>query len=147
VPRISRRAALGIAGAVVGILGIGWLADALATLPIREATSGPLAVQLGLYRVTLALQPAAPHAGSPCQVTITVRGADGSPLSGLAIDVAATMIEMDMLFPTQRAAEQPDHQTYACALVFAMPGTWQVQARVRSPAMKALSATFDIVVR
>jgi hypothetical protein len=147
VPRISRRAALALAGATVGVLGVGWLADGLATLPLGPATDGPLTVQVGLYHVTLALRPAPPHAGLPCRVTLTVRGADGASLSGLEVEVAATMTEMGMLLPAVRAVEQPDHESYGCSIVFAMSGAWQVRAQVILPTGAPFAAPFAVVVR
>lgn len=145
--RLSRRAALALAGGALGVLGIGWLADVLAVVPLSAPPTGPLTRQVGLDHVTLDLHPSPPRAGSPAQATLTVRGADGSPLAGLAVQVAGVMVEMDMRLPTQQAAEQPAGARYTCALTFLMPGTWRVDVRFGPPGGSPLTASFDVTVR
>jgi hypothetical protein len=146
-PRLSRRAALALAGGTLGVLGIGWLADLLAVLPLSAAPSGPLTTQVGLYHVTLDLHPSPPRVGSSAQATIAVLSPEGAALTGLVVDVAATMIEMDMLLPTQRAHELPGQARYGCALIFTMAGTWRVDVRFAPPSAPQLAASFDVTVR
>jgi YtkA-like len=145
--RLSRRAALALAGGALGVLGIGWLADLLAVLPLSAAPSGPLTTQVGLYHVTLDLHPSPPRVGSSAQATIAILSPEGAALTGLAVDVAATMIEMDMLLPPQRAHEQPGQARYGCALLFTMAGTWRVNVRFAQSSAPQLATSFDVTVR
>ncbi|HEV2236158.1 MAG TPA: hypothetical protein VGR57_05800, partial [Ktedonobacterales bacterium] len=61
---VSRRRALAFVGALTGVLGVGWLADALAGLPARGQHAGSGALEAGAFQVALTLTPAAPVAGS-----------------------------------------------------------------------------------
>jgi hypothetical protein len=57
------------------------------------------------------------------------------------------MVEMDMLLPSQRAAEIASQARYVCALTFLMAGTWRVDVRFGMPGTAPLTASFDVTAR
>jgi hypothetical protein len=54
---------------------------------------------------------------------------------------------MDMLLPSQRAAEIASQARYVCALTFLMAGTWRMDVRFGMPGTAPLTASFDVTAR
>ncbi len=145
-PALSRRRALANAGALVGVLGVGWLADALASLPPGHTTSGPQSRQAGAFTLRLTLAPAQPVAGVATSVTIAVRDLAGQPGTPARFRGALDMPAMGME-PVEVAWQALPDGEYRASLTFPMSGAWSLVVTLLDASQHASTARFDIAVR
>jgi hypothetical protein len=143
---LSRRRALTVIGALAGVLGVGWLADALTGLPLGRPADGARLRQAGTFDVRLTLAPAAPVAGDATIITVGVldlagqraaparfRGALGMPAMGMA--------SVDLTWEPLTLGQ------YRTSVSFPMAGVWALVATLTDANQKTTTTQFDIPVR
>lgn len=143
--RVSRRTALAVAGGLAALLGLGWLGDSLAALPLGAASPDRSTHAVGLYRVRLTLAPAPPIAGRETSLTIAITDAAGAAVNGAHTRFALSMNAMDMGTTDLTAHASGDGQ-YTSAITFPMSGSWNVGVTIDIDAPGQLAATTTFVV-
>jgi hypothetical protein len=145
-PIITRRRALLITGGVAGLLGLGWLADGLAGIPLGGSSQQDHVQQAGLYHVRLALDPAHPVAGARTALTTAVTDATGAPATDVQARFALSMpaMAMDPVILTTTALDRAQYRAW---VAFPMSGDWVLDVTLITPRQRALAAHFDIGVR
>lgn len=94
----------------------GFALVALALLAACGAkTSAPL-------RVTSIFSPNPPHQGSEA-IIVTLRGADGKPVTGASVTISTSMPSMSMAGPSAIANDNGDG-TYTAHITLQYPTTW-----------------------
>lgn len=144
--RVSRRSALAVAGALAGLLGLGWLGDMLAGLPLGAASADRSTHAAGLYRIRLTLAPSPPIAGRPVSLTVAVTDATGQLVNGAHAHLTLAMLAMDMGTTTLTARPSGNGQ-YTSATLFPMSGAWNVGVTIDAPGQPTATTTFMVGVR
>jgi hypothetical protein len=144
--RVSRRTALAIAAGLAGLLGLGWLGDTLAGLPLGASSLDRAIHVAGLYRIRLTLAPTPPVAGRLMSLTLAVTDATGQPMDGAHARFALAMAAMDM-GTTTLTARPSGNGRYTSATVFPMSGAWNVGVTIDAPGQPAATTTFVVGVR
>lgn len=146
-PALPRRYALLIAGAAVAILLLGWLADVLVEFAPRTGSAGaPQVQQAGIYRVSLALDPAEPHAGGAARLILRVTDTASRPITNADVRLTLDMPAMIMT-PTELRALPTGDGAYSAQTAFPMSGIWSVAVRISPPFAPAAQTRFQIHVR
>jgi hypothetical protein len=145
-PALSRRRALTIAGALAGVLGVGWLADALASLPPRRSAAGPQFRQAGAFVLSLTPSPAVPAAGESANLSVTVRDLADQPTAPARFRGALGMPAMGM-DPVDLAWAARSPGNYQASVAFPMAGSWTLTVMLQSADQRSSTAQFDIAVR
>lgn len=145
-PRVSRRAALGLAGGLAGVLALGWLADALAQAPLGPPLPREAVRQVGAYRASLTLAPAAPVAGRAVTLTAAITTAAGAPVAGAQVGMRLFMAAMDMSMAPLPALSIGGGR-YASSVTLPMSGAWSVELTLAIPGQASASAVFPLSVR
>ncbi len=135
-PIITRRRALLITGGVAGLLGLGWLADGLAGIPLGGSSQQDHVQQAGLYHVRLART----------ALTTAVTDATGAPATDVQARFALSMpaMAMDPVILTTTALDRAQYRAW---VAFPMSGDWVLDVTLITPRQRALAAHFDIGVR
>lgn len=145
-PALSRRRALAIAGALAGVLGVGWLADALAGLPWRGANAGARMLQAGTFDLAVTLSPAAPVAGVSASLTVGVHDLAGQRIAPARFRAVLLMPAMGM-DPIEPVWEAITLGQYRASVVFAMAGAWSLAITLTDAHQQTTATEFDISVR
>jgi hypothetical protein len=145
-PTLSRRRALTIAGALAGVLGLGWLADALASLPLRRPATGPQVRQAGTFSVALTLAPVAPVAGAATNMTVVVRDLSGQRVAPARFRGGLGMPSMGMDLVDLAWVSRTTGEYYA-AVPFPMAGVWTLLVTLVDASQRTSAAQFDVPVR
>jgi hypothetical protein len=143
---LSRRRALLVAGALAGVLGVGWLADALAGLPLRARTAGTGELEAGAFEVALTLAPTAPVAGADTGVTVAVHDLAGQRVAPARFYGALLMPAMGM-YPVEPAWEPLTLGQYRAVVAFPMAGDWSLVVTLTDASGRASTTQFVISVR
>lgn len=142
--RLARRAlAVIVALAVMGVLGVGWLADSVG-MATPETSQGALSQQVGLARVTLTM--AAPDQAGGGALLLRVTDVAGKPVVGARATCALSMTGMGMSLPAARAQPTSTPGEYRCAAAGLMPGAWTLALALTPPGGETGHATFQFVV-
>jgi hypothetical protein len=128
------------------VLGIGWLADALASLPPRRPATGPQVRQAGIFTLALALAPATPAAGTATSLTLAVRDLAGQPAAPGRFRGALGMPAMGME-PVDLAWAARTTGIYQASVAFPMAGVWTLSVTLLGAGQHTSTAQFDIAVR
>jgi YtkA-like len=144
--RMPRRAALTAAGGLGALLGLGWLADIMSSVPIGRPTAGTLTRAVGQYQVRLDLVPMPPVAGQPTQLTATVTTRSGAAIASAAVQFTLQAVTMDMGVETV-VGHSLGAGRYAAVGIFPMSGTWSVTISVAVQAQPPAAASFTVGVR
>ncbi len=143
--RLSRRAALSLAGGLAGVLSLGWLADVLAGVPFGSQVTG-VTRQIGLDHVRLEVAPTPAIHGAPATITLVLTDLTGAVVAGAHVTLMLTMLTMDM--GTITLVGQPASAgRYTAATVFPMSGPWRITVVVARDNLPPASADFDVDVR
>jgi hypothetical protein len=143
---LSRRRALAIVGGLAGVLGLGWLADALATLPPGRAPSGPRVEEAGAFTVALTLAPATPRAAAPTRITVAVHDLAGQATEPARVRGALGMPAMGM-DPVDVAWQALAPGQYGASVTFPMAGAWSLMVTLTDASQHDSTARFSIAVR
>jgi hypothetical protein len=143
---LSRRRALAIVGALAGVLGVGWLADALAGLPPRGQHSGARVLEAGTFEVALTLAPAAPVAGNQTSITIAVRDLAGQRVAPTRFHGALSMPAKGMN-PFEPAWEALAPGLYRAVTAFPIASAWSLAVSLSDASGRTATAQFAILVR
>jgi hypothetical protein len=144
--RFGRRIAILVIAAIIGVLALGWLADALGQFAPRTTFTNGETRQAGLYRVALTITPAPASTSQSVIVQARVEDVDGHPAKGLAARLTMTMPTMEMATVETPLALNADG-TYQALVTFAMAGEWRVRVELAPPGAAAVRADFDVPVR
>jgi YtkA-like len=144
--RFGRRAAILVIAAIIGVLALGWLADALGQFAPRTTFTNGETRQAGLYQVALTITPAPARTGQSVMVTARVEDVDGHPAMGLAARLTMTMPTMEMATVETPLALNADG-IYEALVTLAMAGEWRVRVELTPPGAAAVRADFDVPVR
>ena len=148
--RALRWTALALAGGVVALLALGWVADALGQfVPAGRATTDAATQTQAVGFDTLALRvaPAPVHAGATETLTFTLTDATGAPVAHARIQVTLTMAAMDMAGGAGLAPPTTTPGVYRIVGGFAMSGAWTLAIAVTPPGASTLHTTFTVLVR
>lgn len=109
----------------------------LATVPSIASAAG---------RPTVDLQCVAFGMGPLLDCTVRLRGADGRPLTGAAVTLAASMPSMPMAHQVKPAAAAPTGTPgeYRGRLELEMSGAWAVQVDIAGPVRDRVARTLQI---
>jgi hypothetical protein len=143
---LSRRRALAIVGGLAGVLGVGWLADALSSLPSGRGALGPRVVEAGAFTLALTLAPATPLAGMPATITVDVRDLAGQSAAPAHFRGAFGMPAMGM-DPADVAWQAAAPGRYGASVTFPMAGAWELLVTIADAAAQTSTARFTIAVR
>ena len=128
------------------MLGVGWLADTLASLPLRRPATGPQVRQAGTFALALTLAPAAPSAGTATSLTVAVRDLAGQPAAPVQFQGALGMPAMGME-PVNIAWAARNTGTYQASVAFPMAGSWTLTVTLLGAGQHTSTAQFDVAVR
>ncbi len=143
--RLSRRAALSLAGGLAGVLSLGWLADVLAGVPFGSPVAG-VTRQIGLDHARLEMAPTPAIHGAPATVTLVLTDLTGAVVIGAHVALRLTMLTMDMGTITL-VGQSASAGRYTAVTVFPMSGTWRITVDVARDTLPPASANFDVDVR
>ena len=142
--RLARRTlAVIVALSVVGVLGVGWLADSLGVATPTTASSA-LSRQIGLARVTLTVT--APDQPGGAALLLRVTDVAGKPVVGATMVCALSMAAMGMSLPPARAQPTATPGVYRCAAPGLMAGVWTLALTLTPRGGETGHATFQVVV-
>jgi hypothetical protein len=85
--------------------------------------------------ISATITPDPPVARRPARLVMTIKDADGKPLTGAAVVGSLSMVEMDMGTRQVVFSEQVDGR-YAADVAFAMPGAWSVKVTAQPAGQK-----------
>lgn len=144
--RLSRRVlAIIVAVAVLGVLGVGWLADS-----VGGATPAPgqstLTEQVGLATVSVTLPTAAQRVSANAALLLRVTDVSGRAVVGAQAQCALSMPAMAMTLPTTQAEATTTPGVYRCPAQDLSPGQWALALTLVTPDGKRGHATFQFVV-
>lgn len=143
---MARRAlAIIVAVAVLGVLGVGWLADSIGGAAPSPAQSA-LSQQVGLETVTLTLPTAAQRASAGAALLLRVTDVSGRAVVGARAECALRMPEMAMSLPTTQAAATTTPGVYRCSAQGLSPGAWSLALTLAASDGQTGHATFQFVV-
>lgn len=145
-PRVSRRAALALAGGLAGVIGLGWLVDTLAQVPLAGPLPRDLVRQVGAYQARLTLAPDNPVAGRSVSLTATITSASGAPPAAARVTMGLAMVAMDMSTPPLPALGLGGGR-YVASVTPPMSGAWSVELVLAIPGRTTASAVFPLSVR
>jgi len=146
VRRLSRRAlAIVVAVAVLGVLGVGWLADSVggATPPPGQRA---LTQQVGLTTVSVTLPTKAQRANANAAVLLRVIDVSGRAVVGARAQCALSMPAMAMTLPIAQAEATATPGVYRCPAQNLSPGEWALALTLVTPDGKTGRTTFQFVV-
>lgn len=135
-----------VALAVVAVLALGALADALgATLP-QQTTQGALTRQVGRSTVslTIIMAPQAAHQTEALEALVV--DASGDAVVGAHMQCALSMLAMAMAMPPVTATPTGQPGRYRCAAHALSSGAWSLALTLSLPSGETNHATFDFAV-
>lgn len=135
-----------MAGGLAAVLGLGWLADALAQAPLAAPLPRDTIRQVGGYRVSLTFAPSTPMAGRPVSMTAAITSAGGAPLVDARVTMRVLMVAMDMSTPWLSALPVGGGR-YVTTVAVPMSGAWNAEVKVAPPGSATASADFPFSVR
>jgi hypothetical protein len=146
VGRLSRRAlAVIVAVAVLGVLGVGWLADS-----VGGATSAPrqsaLTKQVGLATVSVTPPTTAQRSSANAALLLHVTDVSGRAVVGAQAQCVLSMPAMAMTLPTAQAETTTTPGVYRCPAQGLSPGAWALALTLVTSDGKTGHATFQFVV-
>ncbi|HEX8729754.1 MAG TPA: hypothetical protein VF739_14075 [Ktedonobacterales bacterium] len=146
VGRLSRRAlAIIVAMAVLGVLGVGWMADSIGGATPTPGQSA-LTRQVGLTTVTVTLPTAAQRATASEAVLLRVTDVTGRVVVGARAECALSMPAMAMSLPATQAEATATPGVYRCPAQGLSPGAWALALTLATPDGQTGHATFQFVV-
>jgi YtkA-like protein len=143
---LSRRRALTVIGGLAGVLGVGWLADALAGLPLGGPGGTISARQAGTFDVKLSLSPTGPVAGAATSITVAVLDLAGQRVAPAQFRGVLGMPRMGM-DPVDLTWEPLTLGQYRATVSFPMSGVWSLLVTLAGTDRRTALARFDIPVR
>lgn len=143
---LARRGlAIIIAVAVLGVLGVGWLADSIGGAA-PEPGQNALRQQVGLATVTVTLPTAAQRTDASAALLLRVTDVTGRVVVGARAECALSMPEMAMTLPTTQAEATATPGVYRCPAQGLSPGAWALALTLATPDGQTGHATFQFVV-
>lgn len=139
----GRWVALAIASLVIAVLGIGWLADGLATTS-SGATTGALKQQMGSATVEVIVSRTPLRANRPESLTLRITDTTGAPIAGAHIQCALSMPKMGMELPGGAATPTARPGDYVCPAQTLDAGVWTLALTVALPSGKTDHARFQL---
>lgn len=132
-----------IAAGVIVALGVGVVADILATAPLRPPTQAGATRQAGLLTVQLTMSPQPLMAGAETTFTIRITDATGAPLTGAHVVCAFTMPSMSM--PPQIITASPVASgAYSCRRALGVSGAWSLTVNLTPAGSSRVHVTFPL---
>lgn len=141
----GRALALGVALLVLAVLGTGWLADNLSTVP-QAPTAIAQTRQVGLATVALTTSPSPLRAHQAESVLLRVTDTTGAAVAGARIECAFTMPDMGMALPTISAKPTAQPGVYVCAAQSFDAGAWTLGLTMTLPSGETGHTTFPLSV-
>ncbi|MDQ7031034.1 MAG: FixH family protein [Ardenticatenia bacterium] len=93
--------------------------------------------------ITVVVEPMPPRTGEPTTVTITLRDAEGAPVSGMTLEIEGNMNHAGMK-PVIVQAEEVEPGRYVATLTFTMGGDWFIAVRGTWPDGRPFEHTVDV---
>jgi hypothetical protein len=134
-----------VAAAVVAVLALGWVADALGQISPAAPVANTQTQQAGLYRVSLTFDPSPPASGSTERFIVRVTDTSGRTIPGAQVRLGLSMPAMVMA-PLQVTAA-PAGGDYRAEGGFPMRGGWVVIVEIAPARGDAVHTDFNIAVR
>jgi nitrogen fixation protein FixH len=144
--RFGRRVAALVAVAIIGVLALGWFADALGQVAPRATFTNGETRQAGLYRVALTIDSVPARAGEAATLIARVEDGDGHLADGLTTRLVMTMPTMEMA-SLETSLQPSSSGAYWAQTVFPMAGEWLVRVELTSPGAAPIHADFSVPVR
>lgn len=143
--RARRRAALVVTLIALVVLGVGWLADGVASAP-RSATAHAQTREAGLATVTLSVAPSPLRATRRETLLVRVVDVSGAAVTDAAATCGLTMPAMDMGLSPVAATATTTPGDYACDVWLPHSGSWSLVVTLTHVGTAPTHATFPLQV-
>lgn len=142
--RSPRALGLVVTLAILATLGIGALADTLATAPLRPATRLTTTQQAGIYGLKLSVSPEPLKAGARTTFAMQVTDATGAAVENAQVVCNFTMPAMPMPLMLVTARSGSSVGIYTCQETLTSPGAWALTVTLTPRGRSAAHTTFAL---
>lgn len=126
------------------LIGITWLGTFFGDYVPSHPTPQVQTTQIGLYSVTLRVDPNPPSLDQPATLSLQIlQRSSQQPVKGAHITIDGAMESMSM-GTTEVQAKELGNGMYTASMPFSMSGSWQMQVLISSPGQPDLNAVFTV---